>query len=85
MNTLVLVTLLVNQAVAWSEPDAGVRLLDLLALVHGLIGALIVVTAVLIVATAEPQWRSRIAAAIVALIMVGIVVVGCAPTAGAVP
>jgi uncharacterized membrane protein len=85
MNTLALVTLLVNQTVAWSEPDAGVRFLDLVSHVHGLIGSLIVVIAVLIVANAERQWRSRITSAIVALVMVGIVVVGCAPVAGAVP
>ena len=63
MNTLALVTLLVNQTMAWSEPDAGLRFLDLGSHVHGLIGSLIVVIAVLIVATAERQWRSRITSA----------------------
>ncbi len=83
MNTLVLVTRSVNYVVASSVPDVDRRLLDLIAVLHALFGALIVVVAVLLVATAGPRWWSRIAALFVAVAMVGFVVVGCAPSASA--
>jgi hypothetical protein len=83
MNTLVLTTHLVNQGIAWFVLNVHVRLLDVVAVVHALIGGLIVVTGVLLVATAGPRWRSRIIAVIVALFMVGVVAVGCAPVASA--
>jgi hypothetical protein len=83
MNTLVPTTHVVNQARVSFTPDVEARLLDAVALIHSLIGALIVVTAVLFVATAGPRWRSRITAAIIALLMVGVVVAGCAPAASA--
>jgi hypothetical protein len=83
MNTLVLVTRSVNYVVASSVPDVDRRLLDLIAVLHALIGALIVVVAFLLVATAGPRWRSRIGALFVAVLMVGLVVVGCAPSASA--
>jgi hypothetical protein len=76
-------TLPATWAVAGPSPGVHAPVLDLLEAVHKLAGVLIIVTAVLIVATAGPRLRSRCFAVVFALALLAVVASGCAaPAAG---
>jgi hypothetical protein len=80
MNTHVLATYLTT------SNRGAAQALEVVGVVHRLIGALILVTAVLLVATAGPRLRSRLGAVAVALVMLAVVATGCAePAAAATP
>src|SRR5215207_1962262 len=83
MNTLVLSAHLVNHVIASVSSKGATDALEVVGTVHRIIGALIIVTAVLLVATAGPRWRSRATAIIVALVMLAVVATGCAEPAAA--
>lgn len=82
MSTVVALVQVVKDGSTWAATGVHVGH-DTLAATHEVIGALVVVGAVLLVATAGPRRRSRAVAVVFALAAIAVVVAGCASPASA--